>query len=952
MPGCIASLVCEKGIWFGLAQEMTMQSDLKIGFWITVGVACVAVVMLLLSPLWALQFRQTPFIGAFLEPHNVVSAIEQNYWPARLNGVRFGDRLLAVNGEPVENSRQLSRLLRANGFAPVELTFARPDSAALQGISLQADVPVSSMFTVVITPVVYRWNDFFLAFGIPWLVGLVFLVIGLWVLYLRPREQSARAFAIFSFSVSLVLALFFDLNTWHFATGWWSFALYLTAVTLAQLGLLYPRPVRLYIGGVHIRTFLWIPGLLLGFWSARVVSDSFPMPYQYILAWRWGYLALALSILWFAGMLLWRALYSDDAAERQQSRVIVFGNLIATMPLLFFLLKPYVLGGDTVFRQEVYFPFLIFLPITVAYSVLRYRLLDVDAIFNRLVSSIVTGLAGILLFYLFLGGLSGLQGRAVGAADPTLIALFLLALTLVLIPLQHRIQKAINRFFYRPDVDYANALSSLADHLTTTPDIAGVLRILEKYLQQILQPAWFVVYLYDEEAAAFVPHTPADIAAPVVGLDIGILEIFKETHRAFWYPPDAPLPDALLQYANADSLRGAALAPIWYENRLIGTLVLGPRSNAVPYSTDDLEFLDALAGQSALALENSRLFTNLQRTYERTVEMKNLMDDIFNSMATGVITADLEQKITLFNRAAEQILGLPLKDVLGKPLSSALPAASSHLLRLSEHALNEQKTVVAEVEDVLPHRGEVHLRFSCLPLKDAHEAVNGISVVIEDLTERKHLVEQQERILQTFGRVVAPRVRDRLLAAPENLTLTGDARLVSVLFADLRGFTSFSEKHAPEEVFDVLNRYLSMAAEMILAQEGTIDKFMGDAVMAFWNAPDDQPDHAWRAVQAAWEIATRSSREEYSELTFRVGVATGRAMLGNVGMTNLFNYTAIGDIVNCAERLQSLADPGQVLISSATWQQVASFVEAQPREAILRGRENPETVYRILSLKK
>lgn len=929
-----------------------MQSDLKIGFWITVGVACVAVVMLLLTPMWALQFRQVPFIGAFLEPHNVVSAIEHNYWPARLNGVRFGDRLLAVNGVTVENSRQLSSLMRANGFAPVELTFARPDNLALQGISLMADVPDRHIFTVVITPVAYRWSDFFLTFGIPWLVGLIFFSIGLWVLYLRPLEQSARAFAIFSFSVSLVLALFFDLNTWHFATGWWSFALYLTAITLAQLGLLYPRPVRLYVGGVHIRTFLWIPGLLLGFWSAWVVSESFPMPYQYIIAWRWGYLALALSILLFAGMLFWRALYRQDAAERQQSRVIVFGNLIATMPLLFFFLKPYILGGDTVFRQEIYFPFLIFLPVTVAYSVLRYRLLDIDAIFNRLVSLIVTGLIGIFLFYLFLGVLSALQGRAVGATDPTLIALFLLTLTLVLIPLQHKIQKAINRFFYRPDVDYANVLSNLADQLTTTLDVPGILSILERYLQQILQPAWFVVYLYDEKIEAFIPHTPAGIDAPMVDLDIGVLEIFNKTQKSFWYPPGAPLPAALLQYANVDSLRGAALAPIWYENRLIGALVLGPRNNAVPYSTDDLEFLDALAGQSALALENGRLFANLQRTYERTVEMKNLMDDIFNSMATGVITADLEQKITLFNRAAEQILGIPLKDALGKQLSSAFPVASSHLRRMSEHALNEQKTIIAEVDDVLPHRGDVHLRFSCLPLKDAHEAVNGISVVIEDLTERKHLVEQQERILQTFGRVVAPRVRDRLLEAPENLTLTGDTRLVSVLFADLRGFTSFSEKHTPEEVFNVLNRYLSMAAEQILAQEGTIDKFMGDAVMAFWNAPDDQPDHAWRAVKAAWEIATRSSREEYPDLTFRVGVATGYAMLGNVGMENLFNYTAIGDIVNCAERLQSLAAPGQVLISAATWQQIAPFVDAQPREVVLRGRENPETVYGILALKR
>jgi PAS domain S-box-containing protein len=779
-------------------------------------------------------------------------------------------------------------------------------------------------------------------------VGLIFFAIGLWVLYLRPQEQPVRAFAIFSFSVSLVLTLFFDLNTRHMATGWWSFALFLTAVTLAQLGLLYPRAVHVYIGKWHVRVLLWVPGLLLGFWSAQTVSVHYPYPYRYIIAWRWGYLALACAILWFAGMLFWRALYSHEPAERQQSRVIVFGNLIATLPFLFFFLKPYVLGGENVFRQEIYFPLLLFLPVTVAYSVLRYRLLNVDAIFNRLVTGVTTGLLGGVLFYIFLRVSPAWQDGGWEAPHFGPLALFVLGLTLALTPLQHAVQTAINRFFYRTNVDYANALRNLADQLTTTPNMAETLRVLEKYFQQVLQPSWVVVYLYDETVSKFVPHASQDIVAPEIDLAEEILQIFQQAHKAFWYPSDAALPPALSRYPNAEDLRGAALVPIWYEHRLIGVLILGQRSNAVPYSADDLEFLDAVAGQSALALENSRLFANLQRAYERTVEMKNLMDDIFNSMATGVLTADLEQKVTLFNRAAEKILGTPLQEVLGKPLENALPIAGRYLASISERVLVEQKPLLAEVEDTFPWRGDVHLRFSCLPLKDAHEAVSGVSLVIEDLTERKRLVQRQEQILKTFGRVVAPRVRDRLLAAPENLTLTGTARLVSVLFADLQGFTSFSEKHAPEEVFVVLNRYLSMAAGVILEQEGTIDKFMGDAVMAFWNAPDDQPDHALRAVKAAWKIAVRSTQESYEELTFRVGVATGLAVLGNVGMDTLFNYTAIGDIVNCASRLQSLAEPGQVLVTAETWRAIANFVQAEPREVTLRGRETCETVYRIL----
>ena len=220
-------------------------------------------------------------------------------------------------------------------------------------------------------------------------------------------------------------------------------------------------------------------------------------------------------------------------------------------------------------------------------------------------------------------------------------------------------------------------------------------------------------------------------------------------------------------------------------------------------------------------------------------------------------------------------------------------------------------------------------------------APRALRIVFEDLTERRKLEAEQERIRQTFGRVVAPRVRDRLLSDPSHLRLDGIRQKTTILFADISGFTSFSEKIEPEDLFKTLNYYLSLAARTILEEEGTLDKFMGDAVLALWNAPDPQPDHALRAVRAALAIQERA-RQIYQPLQgpsyalqFHIAVATGDAMVGNLGTSELFNYTAVGDTVNLCQRLEMAAQPGQILIDQATYIALADQIIADPLEPIL-----------------
>lgn len=394
--------------------------------------------------------------------------------------------------------------------------------------------------------------------------------------------------------------------------------------------------------------------------------------------------------------------------------------------------------------------------------------------------------------------------------------------------------------------------------------------------------------------------------------------------------------------------------PIRRQENLVGLIALGPQKSGRPYSGRDLDLLRTLADQTAVALENACLFHRVQRNLEEITRMKNLMDNVFASIASGVITTDVLGQITLFNRAAESILCVPTDKCLGQPYYKVLSPLNKTALPVLVEKVKEteERHMGLEVESYLPERGMVNLSMNLAPLKDAEDRTQGVAIVVDDLTETKRL----RAVHDMFRRYLSPAVVDRLPSDPAELRLGGHRREVSILFADIRGFTSFSEKLPPEEVMDTLNRYLAMAAEAILAYEGTLDKFMGDAVMAIFNAPLPQKDHALRAVRAA--VAMQQAIADYHQqlgdkrgLSFGVGINVGEAVVGNIGTTARMDYTAIGDAVNLAKRLQENVGGGRILLSQSTYDQVKDRVNAKAQSPVkVKGRMEPELVYELISL--
>lgn len=219
---------------------------------------------------------------------------------------------------------------------------------------------------------------------------------------------------------------------------------------------------------------------------------------------------------------------------------------------------------------------------------------------------------------------------------------------------------------------------------------------------------------------------------------------------------------------------------------------------------------------------------------------------------------------------------------------------------------------------------------------------------------------EKHKITAAFKKYVAPQVVEEISKSGSyHIKLGGENRHIAVLFVDIRGFTPMSESLEPEQVVDILNSYLNLTTNAIFNNGGTLDKFIGDATMAVFNAPFDLDDYIYRAVKTAVDIVDGGNAieskflEKYGKsVSFGVGVNCGNAVVGNIGCDFRMDYTAIGDTVNTAARLESNAKRGQVLISEAVYNEVKDRINAEPiGEIPLKGKSKGVFVYSVTGIK-
>jgi adenylate cyclase len=393
-------------------------------------------------------------------------------------------------------------------------------------------------------------------------------------------------------------------------------------------------------------------------------------------------------------------------------------------------------------------------------------------------------------------------------------------------------------------------------------------------------------------------------------------------------------------------LRSVLCVPLHDKEAVIGAIYVDNRIRAGVFTEREKRLLTALANQIAVALNNTQLYLHIRQSLEEIRQLKQLMDDVFASIGSGVITTTAENEIVMLNRAAEAILKQTSSQLIGATLQEVLPN--------TEHYLNKQPDGVNDLieAEMQIARQRVILQMRLSRLKRGL----GMAIVMDDMTEKK----TNEETLALMRRYLPPEMVDNIHTI-SRLALGGERRLVTCMFVDVRPVDTFPHYYSPRAVMEHLNLYLTRATDCIHAKKGIIDKYMGNVIMALFNTQlNPMDDHAKVAVEVALNIRD-SFIQFYNQQGinpephyYRVGIHTGIATLGNVGSLTRREFSAIGDTINLAKRLEENARYGQIIVSDQTLQAGGlmshsadlNIVEQTPLQ--VKGRQQNTHVYEII----
>ena len=371
------------------------------------------------------------------------------------------------------------------------------------------------------------------------------------------------------------------------------------------------------------------------------------------------------------------------------------------------------------------------------------------------------------------------------------------------------------------------------------------------------------------------------------------------------------------------------------------TQVLNRRGG--PFTVDDESRLRAFTAQISIALENAKLFADVQA-------MKNYNDAMLESMSNGLITLDENECIATCNAAGLRILKAHAEEVLRRPVAEFFAGDNVWVLeKLKQVAESGQQQT--SMDAPLQVAGEtLSVNFTVQPLLNVDQKRIGSMFVIEDISSEK-------RIKSTMSRYMDPGIADRMLAAGAEV-LGGKSMVCTVLFSDIRGFTTLTEQLGAQGTVSLLNEYFTLMVDCIQREEGMLDKFIGDAIMAAFGIPESHEDDADRAMRAAIAMIrtlNEWNRQRQSEgklpVNIGIGMNTDNVVSGNIGSKKRMDFTIIGDGVNLAARLESACKQygAHILVSDSTLKhQRGTYRTRELDLVVVKGKTQPVAIYEVL----
>jgi adenylate cyclase len=411
--------------------------------------------------------------------------------------------------------------------------------------------------------------------------------------------------------------------------------------------------------------------------------------------------------------------------------------------------------------------------------------------------------------------------------------------------------------------------------------------------------------------------------------------------------------------------------PVYADNELIGVTQLvnkkkqgdfpaydpaswpdAPECWRASFNRTDQEFMETFNIQAGVALKNAKLFAQVK-------QQEQMQRDILRSLSNGVISTDEQGHVIAANESAKELLGFPNDEVLeGRAVSELIRAEKGEFetwlqmaLEAKDNKSRQQYYPDQTIKSSTQAEHSVNLSINTIADATEPEKVSGVLVVMDDISDEK-------RLKSTMYRYMTQELAEQLLNSGD-AKLGGDRKEVSVLFSDIRGYTTLTESMEAEEVVAMLNEYFEAMVDAVFTYKGTLDKYIGDAIMAVYGSPLPLPDHAWMAVQTAIEMRHRLAdfnaiRPANRRIKIGVGINSDSVISGNIGSSKRMEFTAIGDGVNLGSRLEGASKQYgcDIVISETTYQPCANRVWARELDCIrVKGKSRPVSVYELVCLR-
>ena len=354
------------------------------------------------------------------------------------------------------------------------------------------------------------------------------------------------------------------------------------------------------------------------------------------------------------------------------------------------------------------------------------------------------------------------------------------------------------------------------------------------------------------------------------------------------------------------------VSPIIYDKKLVGAIMLfdkETREGLCDFEKNDIKILDAISMQTSIAYQNVKLLESLKKS-------NKLNENIMSSITTGIIEVNLFGEIEFVNKEALRLLNREEEEVIGNHYMIIFEK-NDQLLELIQKVESEQERVFENEFELKSIKRKISVNLSCSPVFDEKTSFSGIVIAIDDLSKINN-------VKSTFKKYVSKNIVDKLLENEDSLNLGGTESEITILFSDIRGFTSMSEKLSPTEIVKLLNKYFKSMIDVVFKYNGTLDKIVGDELMVLYGVPlkgEDDTDNAVKTAikmfQALDKFNEKIVKEGYKPFKIGIGINKGKAVSGNIGSEQQMNYTVIGDTINLGARLCSHAKSGEILISSS-----------------------------------